>query len=290
VSYSLFNHILKPYIGEDLVLGKKYSSPVKGRRDSSPSFSVKEHEGKHYWRDWGYSGKESKNAVGLLQAIHGITYWEAKQMIDSAEFPEVKPKSRRSTTYRPVWDKLNYSEILWWSEINVRYPTLVRYKVKGARMLVGWGVMYDGKEIAFYYVGEVKTCWQMYSSKPKRFHKNGSWILGWEQLPLTGDVLLIVSGMKDGLVTYECGFNFIAGSGEGDWESISRLLPELRLRFRRIFTLLDPDKAGREATERYKEIGVNPLPFTYPNTRHDIAELSKRRGLKWLKSELWKNL
>jgi hypothetical protein len=287
MSYSLFNHILKPYIGEDLVLGKKYSSPVKGRRDSSPSFSVKEHEGKHYWRDWGYSGKESKSAVGLLQAIHGITYWEAKQMIDSAEFPEVKPKSRRATTYRPVWDKLNYSEILWWSEINVRYPTLVRYKVKGARMLVGWGVMYNGKEIAFYYVGEKKSDWMFYSPRPKRFHKNGSWLLGWEQLPLTGERLIIASGMKDGLCIYEAGLPFIAPAGEADYQSVKAVLPELRLRFRKIEILLDPDGPGIQASQRMsEELGLPILQFPYPNNRHDIAELSKRRGIRFIREGL----
>lgn len=291
--YSLFNHILRPFFKEDLIIGKKYSSPLKGRRDSSPSFSVNEYKGKLYYKDFG-AVASGTSPVNLLMDIHDISYGEACDLIESADFPAVNPKTQRTKNHNLWWDNLNYSELLWWEQYHITLPTLRKYKVFGARQMISDGeVSYDWRKdsMAFVYLGETKDVWQFYKYKTpaskKRFQRKGSFLLGYEQLPLTGKKLFISSSMKDGLCLREAGEWFISGAGETDSTNIASVLPELRLRFREIFILLDPDAAGKKAELRLQEkLNLPIFPFPYPNDSDDIADLTKNYGIKWLKNAL----
>ncbi len=87
------------------------------------------------------------------------------------------------------------------------------------------------------------------------------------------DDLLIVSGMKDGMCTVEAsGLPFLAGSGEGAYKQFQKLMPILKRRAKRIWTLLDPDFPGVTGTAAFKqEVDIPPFPFHYVNQREDIC-------------------
>jgi hypothetical protein len=292
--YSIYNSILKPFIGEDLIVGKKYSSPLPNRRDSSPSFSVKEIKGTYRWRDFGNSSVSGDKPINLIMELQGISYHEALDVLERSDFPPIPIKSKKESEYKIKHAPLNFTELLFWEQYHVQPSTLRKYQVRGLRyMWKDTKVTYNHERdpIAFVYLGETENQYQIYSPKTRRPRKwmqfNESFILGLAQTPLTGNTLIIASGLKDGAVLYEAtGIPFISGCGEGDTQNIVKILPELRLRFRSILTLLDPDQAGRRATEKFKEIGIPPHPFNYPNSSDDLADLGKKRGLQYLKQNI----
>lgn len=293
--YSAYNAILKPILRDDLVLNKKYSSPLPGRRDSSPSFSVKKINGVLKWKDYGFPDATGDKLVNLVMHLHEppLSFIEAKEILESRDYPTVAPKSIQVSEYRIKHSPLNYTEIQFWEQYHVTPQTLRKYKVRGLRkMYKDDRLVYSGSPMAFVYLGETPECYQIYSPKTSRPRKwmqfsQTPFILGLEQTPLTGNALVIVSGMKDGLCLYEAtGLPWIAGCGETDTISIKKILPELKLRFRKIYTCLDPDEPGRRATEKFKEIGIPPYPFKYPNHKDDLADLSKSRGIYFLRQSL----
>lgn len=292
--YSIYNAILKPYLGEDVIIGKKYRSPILSREDSTPSFCVREHNGRLTWKDFGFPDATGDKIENLLMHIWGISFWEAREIIEKSDFPIIPTKAKKESEYTIKYGSLDFSELLWWDQYHISARTLKKYKVYGLRKV--WRdkkLTYDSsKQMAFVYLGENRDLWQIYAPKKrysrKWMQRNGTFLLGFEQLPLVGETLLIVSGMKDGLALYEATkIPFISGCGEGDTVNIAKVLPELKLRFRNIFTLLDPDTPGRKATAKFQEVlKIPPHPFLYPNAKDDLADLSKRFGLNYLRQGL----
>jgi hypothetical protein len=295
--YPIYNAILKPHIGEDLVLGRKYRSPLPERRDSTPSFSVRESKGRLVWQDFGYpdaTGNKIENLVMELSPAP-LTFKQAKDLIAASDYPQVEVKSQAKYDFTIKYGSLDYTEVRWFDDYNISPRTLKKYKVMGARrMWCGDRLIYDYEydPMAFVYLGETRDHWQFYGPKPqhkkKWFHRNGSWILGFEQLPLTGKVVRLMSSMKDGLCGYEAtGIPPLSGNGEGDFVNFKKIMPELRLRFRKVDALYDPDQAGRKSEARAcKELEIDPYPMKYPNDKDDVAAISKKYGLIYLKEAL----
>lgn len=293
----MYNAILKPTIGEDVIIGKKYRSPIPGREDSTPSFSLKKIKDRLVWKDFGFPDASGNKLVNLVMDIHDppLTYGEAMEILENGDYPVVSPKSRRTYDYVIKYGAMDLGEINWWDSYNVSPRTTKRFKTFGARkMWCGNKVIYDYEKdpMAFVYLGETKDHWQFYGPKPqhkkKWFHRNGLWIWGWEQLPLVGDTVRFMSGAKDGMCAYEAaGTNPLVGNGETDYTTFRKVLPELKLRFRKQDILMDPDGPGRKSEIRLsKELGLPICPFPYPNDKDDIAALSQKFGLNYLRQGL----
>jgi hypothetical protein len=295
--YSIYNSILKPFIGEDLIVGKKYRSPCKGRRDSTASFSVKEIKGRLRWKDYGYSEATGDKIENLIIAVSEtpIDFWQARDIIEQGNFPPIPFKSKKESEWRIKYGALDYSELSWWLDYNISPSTLKRFKTFGLRYM--WRdkklmYNYEKEPMAFVYLGETKEDWQGYFPRPlhtrPKFHKNGNWLFGWAQLPLTGKIVRFMSGGKDGMCAYEAaGIHPLAGNGETDFVAFKRVLPELKLRFRTLDILMDPDKPGRASERRLaEELKLPVFPFKYINTKDDMADISKKIGIKYLRDNL----
>ena len=72
---------------------------------------------------------------------------------------------------------------------------------------------------------------------------------GFDQLPETGDLLIITKSMKDVMTLYSLGYNAIAPNGEG-YNLDKQFLEFLEYRFDNIVVLFDNDVAGLEAARR----------------------------------------
>lgn len=296
--YKQFKFILEPVLREELILDKKYCSPIprNGHYETTASFKVFEGYGECsgvlFWRDWGLTDQKGARPVDLIMRLHNVDKEKAEEMLDSMDLPEVAEYKRQKKYKLSIVDRpqLTKDELAWWSRIHVGSDLLDEYNVWGVdRLYAGKSLLYtkDRNLVAFSYRGgeELKD-WQFYQPEPKTFWRFGDFIYGWDQLPYTMDDLIICSGMKDGLCTIEASDTpFIAGSGEGAWRQVKKLLPTLKRRAKRIWTLMDPDNPGIMATRVFKEeLGLLPLPFKYVDTKMDIAKLSEVMGIAWLRN------
>jgi hypothetical protein len=312
--YAEFSAILDPVLREQLVVGKKYISPIKrknGMYEKTPSFRVFEGKGEYkgylYWCDWGLTNQKGSRPLDLIMALHGVEREEAERMLNELDLPETVeiPKQRRNRLYMIDRQQLNRAELNWWRQYHVSEKTLKKYNVYGVISLYSAtgpiferGVVktkagtFDGRIAFSYRGGKDLNEYQYYCPDPKSFFREGNFIYGWDQLPYRMDKLLIVSGMKDGLVAYEAtGIPFLAGSGEGAYLQFEKLLPVLSKRAKQIWTLMDPDPPGQDATEAFRtHVGIDPLPFRYVDKKQDVADLSKRFGLDWVQSRIINSL
>lgn len=311
--YTKFSAILEPLIGENLVLDKKYLSPIPrrgGKYEKTPSFKVFEGKGEYkdylYFKDWGLTDQNGSRPVDLVMAIHNVDRESAIEMLDALDLPEIEGIKRSQKAVLTIWDGTKFSakELAWWAQYHVSEPTLQKYHVRAVHTL-RYGhnhILQNGiiktrqgtfaDKIAFSYRGgEDLQDWQFYCPDPKTFFRRGNFIYGWDQLPYLSDILIIVSGMKDGLVLHEAtGLPFLAGSGEGCYKQFEKLLPTLKRRAKKIHTLLDPDPPGRMGTDAFSSIGIEPLNFKYIDNKKDIAKLSQKFGIEWLGKRIFSSL
>lgn len=115
-------------------------------------------------------------------------------------------------------------------------------------------------------------------------------IQGWEQLPESGDTLIITKSLKDIMVLSLFNLPSIAPQGE------NALLPEkaiteLKKRFKRLIMLYDYDDAGLQGVERMqKEYGIDyvfiPKPYLELYSVKDISDHIKEFGVEKTKDLL----
>lgn len=300
--FATYKLILEPVLREELLVGKKYCSPIpraNNHYESLPSFSVFEggegYTGYLFWKDWGITEKIGARPVDLLMRLHNVDKERAKEMLETLEMPEVVEYKRQKKYKLQIEDrpKLNEKEIDWWGRYGVTQDTLEFFDVWGVdRCLAGESVLYskENNGVAYSYRGGPDLEFaQFYSPDPKKFWRIGMFIFGWNQLPYIGDDLIILSGGKDCMACYEgTGIPVLSGSGEGCWKQFQPHMPVLRRRFKRIWSLHDPDHPGIMATRTFKEqLDVPPAGFIYPDLR-DIADLCRDEGVEIIGQEILK--
>lgn len=303
--FAVYQTILEPILREKLELGRKYCSPIPrgDHYETSASFNVYEYNGMLWYKDFGHTAQSGHMVHHLLMDLYNISEKEAKERLAKMDLPGAVQVYRKSRSVLEMFDRpeLNREELAWWAEYNVSPKTLKKYKVYGVDKLLVHGEK-GTKEIfnkengilSFSYRGgKDLEEWQWYQpdqdGAKKNFFRNGNFIYGWDQLPFKGGDLTTLSGMKDLMPFYEaCGEAAMAGSGEGAWRQIKALMPQLKRRFKRFWSLMDPDFPGIQATGKFiEELDINPLPFKYLDQKRDIAQLSRDKGLEWLSYRLY---
>lgn len=111
----------------------------------------------------------------------------------------------------------------------------------------------------------------------------------WDQLPDSGDILIITKSKKDVMTLYEAGYNAIAVKAES--VIVSENSAELlNSRFSNIYTWFDNDDTGNKFSEIQNEkYGWKTLVFPkeYPK---DPSDFVKKYDLNKLKEFIKKNL
>lgn len=124
---------------------------------------------------------------------------------------------------------------------------------------------------------------------------------GYDQLPESGDLLLLTKSLKDVMLAYEFGISSTATLGETTYLS-NEQFSDLYNRFDTIISLLDFDRAGITAANRYRK-QYEIQPFFLTNGRFnsidygakDLTEFGSKFGekdlldlLEYGKSMIWK--
>lgn len=114
-----------------------------------------------------------------------------------------------------------------------------------------------------------------YSLDNKKWLSNTSpkHIQGYEQLPETGDVLIIASSLKEVMSLYEIGYNAIAFQSESAIPD-EDVMAELKERFNRLYFLYDLDEIGLTCSKKYSELfDVNMLVLKDINTDDTMKKI-----------------
>lgn len=251
----------------EIRLKKKYNSPFRDDPDPSFEFYINNKSKRLWWKDWGTG--ETGNCYAFLDRWTGpITQREVK-LIEK----EKKPPPEIVT-----------SEIIsldFWKQYGIKKTTLEKFNVKQVMSVNG----FTHQKSFIYYLNNGR--YKIYSPGAKvRFWGTmvKTDIFGIDQLPETGNLLVITKSLKDVMVLHEMGINAISYAAESVTPS-KESINELRKRFKNIVLLYDNDKPGMDHSDRISKI--HGLKKMFMKTAKDISDCVKETTLKKAETEFW---
>lgn len=265
--YEIFTH----YLGE-FVVGKTMLSPL--RKEKNPSFRIyRAIYGAYKLRYIDFSTREGGTCFDLVMRIYNCNYATALIIINRdmklsvlnektsniipyvrPQLPEIKyKKSIIQVGIRP-WNSISDKD--YWTLFGISGITLKKFNVYPLSHFRINGVQYECRNLTYgYYFGN--GLWKLYmpyGNKNERWlsNTNSEVIQGWEQLPLTGDLLIITKSLKDVMLLYELNISAIAPQSEGVLISLEKIT-ELKSRFTTIYLNFDFDYAGITSGNKYRK-------------------------------------
>jgi len=225
------------------------------------------------------------NDFGLKRTNLNVT----PQLLLSNDSPKlVKYKSNIKVIVKP-FSLIDYN---YWNQYCISLTTLQFFNVKAVSHV------YLNKKDK-HYVFEYKNNQPLYSY---RFYKNnteylkiynpysptkeGKWLTnvgsdclaGYDQLPPTGDLLILTKSLKDTMCYFELGYNAISFQAETNKIS-KKSWDELSKRFKKIVLNFDDDDTGREATTNFVLDHAVDFYFIDGGCK-DLSDYIKKYGLK----------
>jgi len=294
--------VFEKYLNIRVQLDGLICSPL--RRDKRPTCGFKySRSGVLYFRDFG--GHFWGNCVDLVMHLYNVQYTRALEIIahdfslrqiELGELPALVSRftpediKHERARFEISWRKYERLDMLYWNKFHITEQDLYDLKVAPVKALwinghLNYG--YNSYDPAYAIVlapGEYKVYFPY--SQQRRFLCNTSLVMGMEQLPESGPLVIITKSFKDILVLRK--FNVPAVSWQGetivpDWDSIKAL----RDRFERVYSLYDFDLAGiRTANKMRKRYGIHPLFFTngrfgyHDCQAKDAAEYIEKHGIE----------
>jgi hypothetical protein len=136
--------------------------------------------------------------------------------------------------------------------------------------------------IAYFFGNGRYKIYFPFRTKGARFIGNSNAIQGYNQLPATGDLLIITKSMKDVLVLKLLGFNACALQSE-QHHLEKEAYEHLSKRFKRIVLLYDNDEAGRNGAtkicDKYDLTYIEIPKEEYEDSK-DISDVSDNYGMQ----------
>jgi hypothetical protein len=199
----------------------------------------------------------------------------------------VKIKSNIQVVVRP-FNMLDYH---YWNQYHISLATLQLFNVKACKNVY----LVKGDK---HYVFNHKNDNPLYSYKffknnteylkiysPYSATKEGKWLSnvgadclqGYDQLPESGDLLIITKSMKDVLCLYEMGYSAVGLQAETNKLS-KKSYNELVKRFKRVILVLDNDNQGHTSTGDF--LLEYDIEFFFIPDEKDISDYIKKYGYK----------
>jgi hypothetical protein len=305
--------IFESFLNLPVIPGKKYCSPL--RKDDNPTCEYRYANDKLYFID--YSGDFSGDCFDAIQRMYGINYYQALQVVaqrfnlaDTSISVSKQPVSIVSKdsfkSYRTIeimvrdW---NDNDFHYWNKFEIDLKTLQFFNVYPCRY-----VFIDGEVVYRYFdtdpayayrfdIGKYKVYFPFRTRMESRFLSNTTHIQGLNQLPSSGNTLILTKSMKDIMVLRRFGFFSIAFQSETiipKPEDIEQFLSN----WKRIFSFYDFDRAGIKSSNKMRKLyGIKPIFLTngrfntYDYGAKDPAEFVEKHGknqaFKLIK--LWKS-
>ena len=240
-------------------------------------------------RKYGSSYHETCNIIANDFGLKRTNLSVTPQLLLANDSPKlVKVKSNIKVIVKP-FSLVDYE---YWNQYGISLTTLQFFNVKAVSHV------YLNKRDK-HYVFEYKNSNPLYSYKffknnteyfkiynPYSPTKEGKWLsnvgsdclAGYDQLPPTGDLLILTKSMKDTMSYFELGYNAISFQAETNKIS-KKSWNELSKRFKRIVLNFDNDDAGREATDKFLlEYPINC--YFIDGGCKDLSDYIHKHGLK----------
>ena len=304
--YSIYSF----YIGEELELYTKYSSPLR-LGDDDPSFSIyyskyKKAKDKIWFKD-SSTGKNG-DVFTFLQEFLGLSLKKVLLQVNSdfgiglsdEEVGDFKP-----LLLKPVPPKKSPTKIEiaahnpptqefteYWSFLEVPDSVLNKYYTKNVRVIhyiskdTHITVVPKDLTISYEILGRYKT-YQPFGERRFKFRNDylDIYVEGAIQLEFKKSFAVITKSTKD-IMFFNAHFGWECVAGKSENTPINPHFMKILLkRYKKVFIWLDPDKAGQEAQQRYIDQypTLEPVVFDSFVVQKDPTDLFtayKRAGKK----------
>lgn len=266
--------IFERYVGGCVLLGEKYLSPL--REDNRPTCTYRYlSSGSLRFRDW--NGSFEGDCFNLVQRLFSCSFFEACEII-ARDFKLVdglkkgknydrKPKVFSQTVLdrahiQVKWRPLEKTDILYWNRFNITPDVLNKFKVAPVQFVwLNGGLIYQYRKedpAYAYWFGpnDIKVYFPLRKDSVK-FMGNTSKLQGYDQLPKTGDTLIVTKSMKD-VMTLFSNRNIPSVAPQSEATIITpEQFQDLSGRFSNIISLYDFDLTGvRGANKMRKLYGI----------------------------------
>lgn len=297
--------IFQYYIPNLYSIGKKFSSPF--RTDNDPSCCIKSYGDGLIFRD--FATGENYTAISLVSALYFCDYRTAlnkiasdfnlkelkidlqlvESQVNKVKSSVAKEKVSIQIKVRKWIKELDYQ--YWVIDSGISLKTLNFFKVFPISEF--WINSYNFKcktsTYAYYYGNQEFKILNPNKEGNGKWYSNTSYdtLQGYNQLPETGDLLIITSSLKDAMRLYEMGYNSIAPTSETGLLPKEAIL-ELESRFTQLVLFYDNDgtftpNPGESGKGKYGALKNSqeykiPMIFLPDGEEKDITDYYKKNG------------
>lgn len=268
------------------------------RNDKIPSLQVKWSYGKWRFRDYG-SSEYKGDCIDFVKMLYSCSFNEAVEKIindfnsndpvrklDSHCLKKINKKDSKPVELDIKERLYTFDELEWWSEFGISKFTLDFYKVKPIRyyFINKHPILCKQSTYAFEENKDKKITYKLYCPEAKDpkdkwlNNQDSSTLQGWEQLPATGDLLIVGKSRKDIMLLYELGYSAVGPASETNFIK-PNVLKQLQERFKRIVVFYDNDipglREGKKWSEKFELENIY-IPLEY--NLKDITDFRKTKG------------
>lgn len=289
-----------------------FKSPL--RKDNKPTCAFyKNKSGDVIFKD--FNGSFCGNFISVVMEKYGCSYQKALRIIANdfdiiddkklkkCEKPIVqatKFNPPKETTIRVRIQDFTKDELTWWKQFGITEKTLKKFRVFSCATVWLNGYVFiksDNKHPVFgYYRGKDTNgieLWRIYMPKHRKneykFISNWrkSMIQGSQQLPKSGNILVITKALKDVMSLYELGIPAIAPCSENLFVSEAQY-NKLKERFKKIIIFYDNDYTGISNMNKFRKLFPDLIPYWIPRKYKckDISDFIKKYGIEKTKNYL----
>jgi 5S rRNA maturation endonuclease (ribonuclease M5) len=255
------------YLGSKFEVGKIMSSPF--RQDLKPSFGIFKSSTSNalLWKD--QATGQTGNVITFVRQLQDL--YHNKQAIKLIWEEVVNGNISVSKLGRVITDQYesvktvisvkrrNFTDTddLYWNKYEIYRHTLRKFNVYP----ISYFWVNDTLQSIVYTKDSPMYAYKIFNKfkiyRPLSIFKKDKWrtncssidLQGYEQLPESGDLLIITKSLKDVMVLYELGYNAVALQSENDYLH-KGILTDLSNRFKRIIVFFDNDNPGLEASNK----------------------------------------
>lgn len=273
--------IMSEALGYDVDINIKHRNPL--REDKNPGCTIKWHNGKLWFIDFGYNPNVI-SAIDMLKLTKGITrrvwYSEGSDAVNHSL------KRKRDTKIDLVTRDFSYDDKVYWKSYGVDVEVLNDFSCYGVSRL--WvnskELLVDRLCYAIFVEGRVKV----YSpeSVVRKWVSNvlKDCIGMFRRLSLSGDNVVVTKSFKDAMVLRGFGFEDVCWLQSEGLDMDRRAIFSLTKRFKKVTILFDNDVVGRDngirLENRIREVdGDANVRAVWLNEEKDISDYVKRYGI-----------
>lgn len=268
------------------------------RNDKIPSLQVKWSYGKWRFRDFG-SSEYKGDCIDFVKMLYSCSFNEAVEKIindfssndpvrklDSHCLKKINKKDSKPVELDIKKRLYTPDELKWWLEFGISKSTLDFYKVVPIThyFINKHPILCKQSTYAFEENKDGKKSYKLYC--PEAINPKDKWLnnqdsstlQGWEQLPATGDLLIVGKSRKDIMLLYELGYSAVGPASETSFIK-AKILKQLQERFKKIIIFYDNDQPGRKESSKFSEKFNIPyvyIPLEYKEK--DITDFRKKYG------------